>query len=142
GLKELGVRIAIDDFGTGYSSLSYLRNFPIDTLKIDASFIRSLTDDGSSREIASAVIALAHSLDIRVVAEGVETEPQWRLLRGQGCDEVQGYFFSAPLAAADCRRFLFERRRSPLAGGGGEGSSAPAGDDSGDDGGLSRAALG
>jgi len=136
GLKELGVRIAIDDFGTGYSSLSYLRNFPIDTLKIDASFIRSLTDDGSSREIASAVIALAHSLDIRVVAEGVETEPQWRLLCGQGCDEVQGYFFSAPLPAADCRRFLFEHRRSLQSA----RDAAAAGDD--DDDGVGRAALG
>jgi diguanylate cyclase (GGDEF)-like protein len=144
GLKELGVRIAIDDFGTGYSSLSYLRNFPIDTLKIDASFIRSLTDDGSSREIASAVIALAHSLDIRVVAEGVETESQWRLLRGQGCDEVQGYFFSAPLPAVDCRRFLFEHRRS-LRSGRGEAGGHDANDanDAGDDdGGASRAALG
>jgi len=114
GLKELGVRIAIDDFGTGYSSLSYLRNFPIDTLKIDASFIRSLTDDSGSFEIASAVIALAHSLDIRVVAEGVEKEPQWRLLRDQGCDEVQGYFFCAPLTAADCQRLILERPQVAL----------------------------
>jgi diguanylate cyclase (GGDEF)-like protein len=107
GLKDLGVRIAIDDFGTGYSSLSYLRTFPIDTLKIDASFIRSLSDDSNSLEIASAVIALAHSLGIRVVAEGVERQIQWRLLRDQGCDEVQGFFFSRPLPAAECReRFL------------------------------------
>jgi len=112
GLKELGVRIAIDDFGTGYSSLSYLRNFPIDTLKIDASFIRSLTDDSGSLEIASAVIALAHSLDIRVVAEGVETEAQWRLLRDQGCDEVQGFFFSLPLTAEGCGHLVFEHRES------------------------------
>jgi diguanylate cyclase (GGDEF)-like protein len=114
GLKELGVRIAIDDFGTGYSSLSYLRNFPIDTLKIDASFIRSLTDDSGSLEIASAVIALAHSLDIRVVAEGVETEAQWRLLRDQGCDEVQGFFFSLPLPPESCGRLVLERRESLL----------------------------
>jgi diguanylate cyclase (GGDEF)-like protein len=121
GLKELGVRIAIDDFGTGYSSLSYLRNFPIDTLKIDASFIRSLADDnGGSLEIASAVIALAHSLDIRVVAEGVEREAQWQLLRSQGCDQVQGYFFSAPLPAADCQRFLFEHHQIPLPAGAGD----------------------
>ncbi|HVT59268.1 MAG TPA: EAL domain-containing protein [Thermoanaerobaculia bacterium] len=105
-LKELGVRVAIDDFGTGYSSLSYLRNFPIDTLKIDASFIRSLTGGGGSLEIASAMIALAHSLNIRVVAEGVEAEGQWRILRDQGCDEVQGYYFSPPLTAADCRQLL------------------------------------
>jgi len=120
GLKELGVRIAIDDFGTGYSSLSYLRNFPIDTLKIDASFIRSLTDDRGSLEIASAVIALAHSLDIRVVAEGVETEAQWRLLRDQGCDEVQGFFFSLPLPAESCGRLVFERRESLLPGAAGD----------------------
>jgi len=126
GLKELGVRIAIDDFGTGYSSLSYLRNFPIDTLKIDASFIRSLTDGGSSFEIASAVIALAHSLNIRVVAEGVETEAQWHLLRDQGCDEVQGFFFSPPLTAADCEKLLLARRQAPL-GAGDEARTASGG---------------
>jgi EAL domain-containing protein (putative c-di-GMP-specific phosphodiesterase class I) len=123
-LKELGVRIAIDDFGTGYSSLSYLRSFPIDTLKIDASFIRSLGDDSSSLEIAAAVIALAHSLDIRVVAEGVEKEAQWRTLREQGCDEVQGFFFSAPLTAAECQRLIFEHLQKPLTAGGGEPRSA------------------
>jgi diguanylate cyclase (GGDEF)-like protein len=127
GLKELGVRIAIDDFGTGYSSLSYLRNFPIDTLKIDASFIRSLTEDSGSLEIASAVIALAHSLDIRVVAEGVEREAQWQLLRGQGCDQVQGYLFSAPLPAADCQQLLFEHRQVPLPADGDAKRSASAG---------------
>jgi diguanylate cyclase (GGDEF)-like protein len=124
GLKELGVRIAIDDFGTGYSSLSYLRNFPIDTLKIDASFIRSLSDDSNSLEIASAVIALAHSLDIHVVAEGVEKEEQWRMLRDQGCDEVQGYFFSMPLTAVECQRLLFTRRELPLPAAGDEPRAA------------------
>jgi diguanylate cyclase (GGDEF)-like protein len=124
GLKELGLRIAIDDFGTGYSSLSYLRNFPIDTLKIDASFIRSLSDDSGSLEIASAVIALAHSLGIRVVAEGVEQESQWRLLRDQGCDEVQGYFFSVPLPARECRQMLLDRRQIALAETDGEPRSA------------------
>jgi diguanylate cyclase (GGDEF)-like protein len=124
GLKELGVRIAIDDFGTGYSSLSYLRNFPIDTLKIDASFIRSLNDDSGSLEIASAVIVLAHSLGIRVVAEGVEQESQWRLLRDQGCDEVQGYFFSVPLPAGECRQMLLDRREMTLADTDGEPRSA------------------
>jgi len=125
GLKDLGLRIAIDDFGTGYSSLSYLRNFPIDTLKIDASFIRSLSDsDSGSLEIASAVIALAHSLDIRVVAEGVEQQSQWRLLREQGCDEVEGYFFSRPLAAGECRQLLLDRREITLDGASGEPRSA------------------
>ena len=129
GLKELGVRIAIDDFGTGYSSLSYLRNFPIDTLKIDASFIRSLTDDSGSLEIASAVIALAHSLDIRVVAEGVETEAQWRLLRDQGCDEVQGFFFSLPLPAEACERLVFDHPESlsPAGTAGSDGGAAALG---------------
>jgi diguanylate cyclase (GGDEF)-like protein len=126
GLKELGVRIAIDDFGTGYSSLSYLRNFPIDTLKIDASFVRSLSDDSNSLEIAAAVIALAHSLDIRVIAEGVEKEEQWRRLRDQGCDEVQGYLFSPPLTAAECRRLLAEHRELPLPETGGEPRAAAA----------------
>jgi diguanylate cyclase (GGDEF)-like protein len=127
GLKELGVRIAIDDFGTGYSSLSYLRNFPIDTVKIDASFIRSLPDDANSGEIASAVIALAHSLGIRVVAEGVEQEQQWCMLRDQGCDEVQGYYFSMPLAAADCLRLLLDPPQFTLPAAGGGPRSAAGG---------------
>jgi|HubBroStandDraft_3_1064219.scaffolds.fasta_scaffold00465_8 diguanylate cyclase (GGDEF)-like protein len=112
GLKELGVRVAIDDFGTGYSSLSYLRNFPIDTLKIDASFVRSLNEDRGSSEIAAAVIALAHSLGIRVIAEGVEQESQWETLRDRGCDEVQGFFFSPPLSTADCRALILSGKRT------------------------------
>jgi diguanylate cyclase (GGDEF)-like protein len=111
GLKELGVRVAIDDFGTGYSSLAYLRNFTVDTLKIDASFVRSLGDDRGSSEIAAAVIALAHSLGIRVIAEGVEQESQWQTLREQGCDEVQGFFFSHPLSTADCRALILSGKR-------------------------------
>jgi EAL domain-containing protein (putative c-di-GMP-specific phosphodiesterase class I) len=109
GLKALGVRISIDDFGTGYSSLSYLTNFPINTLKVDGSFVRSLGGTRGSYEIASAVIALAHTLDIGVVAEGVELESQWLILREQGCDEVQGYLFSRPLAPGECLEFLLER---------------------------------
>ncbi|HTQ80832.1 MAG TPA: EAL domain-containing protein [Thermoanaerobaculia bacterium] len=109
GLKALGVRISIDDFGTGYSSLSYLTNFPINTLKVDGSFVRSLGGTRGSYEIASAVIALAHTLDIGVVAEGVELESQWLILREQGCDEVQGYLFSPPLAPASCLEFILER---------------------------------
>ncbi|HVT19042.1 MAG TPA: bifunctional diguanylate cyclase/phosphodiesterase [Thermoanaerobaculia bacterium] len=113
GLKELGLRLAIDDFGTGYSSLSYLRSFPIDTLKIDASFVRSLPAR-SSAEIAAAMIALAHSLGIRVVAEGVEQEAQWRMLRDLGCDEMQGYLFSLAMPAGDCGRLVLGGRRSLL----------------------------
>ncbi|HZF12325.1 MAG TPA: EAL domain-containing protein [Thermoanaerobaculia bacterium] len=111
GLKALGVRISIDDFGTGYSSLSYLTNFPINTLKVDGSFVRSLGGTRGSYEIASAVIALAHTLDIGVVAEGVEHESQWLILREQGCDEVQGYLFSRPLAPDPCLDYILERRR-------------------------------
>jgi diguanylate cyclase (GGDEF)-like protein len=110
GIKELGVRISIDDFGTGYSSLSYLTNFPIDTLKVDAAFIRSLGSGRGSEEVIAAVIALAHSLDIDVVAEGVEHEEQWQILREQGCDKVQGFLFSRPVVARECRRLLAEER--------------------------------
>jgi EAL domain-containing protein (putative c-di-GMP-specific phosphodiesterase class I) len=108
-LKDLGVRIAIDDFGTGYSSLSYLRTFPIDTLKIDESFVRSLNVGDVQAEIPAAMIALAHSLDIRVVGEGVEEEAQWLILREQGCDEVQGFLFSRPLPAAECRGLVMRQ---------------------------------
>jgi len=108
-LKDLGIRIAIDDFGTGYSSLSYLRTFPIDTLKIDESFVRSLNVGDVQSEIPAAMIALAHSLDIRVVGEGVEEEAQWLILREQGCDEVQGFLFSKPLPPGECRDLVMRQ---------------------------------
>ncbi len=98
-LKDLGVHIAIDDFGTGYSSLSYLRRFPIDVLKIDQSFVNELTVDADAAAIVVAVVSLAHSLRLRVIAEGVETAEQLAYLRAQGCDEVQGYYFSRPVDA-------------------------------------------
>ncbi|MFL6203543.1 MAG: putative bifunctional diguanylate cyclase/phosphodiesterase, partial [Thermoanaerobaculia bacterium] len=106
GLKELGVRIAIDDFGTGYSSLSYLTTFPIDTLKLDRSFVHTLGRGRGSEEVAAAVIALAVSLEITLVAEGVEEEEQLRWLHGLGCDRYQGFFFSPPLPARECRDLL------------------------------------
>jgi diguanylate cyclase (GGDEF)-like protein len=102
GLKDLGVRLSIDDFGTGYSSLSYLTDFPIDTLKIDRSFVSSLITNRGSVEVAAAIIALAHSLEIAVVAEGVEEEEQWRILRDKGCDELQGYLFGRPVPPDEC----------------------------------------
>jgi diguanylate cyclase (GGDEF)-like protein len=106
GLKELGVRIAIDDFGTGYSSLSYLTTFPIDMLKVDRSFVHTLGRGRGSEEVAAAVIALAVSLGIGVIAEGVETREQWRWLEGLGCHRFQGYLFSPPLPAFECREMV------------------------------------
>jgi EAL domain-containing protein (putative c-di-GMP-specific phosphodiesterase class I) len=106
GLKDLGVGIAIDDFGTGYSSLSYLTTFPIDTLKVDRSFVHTLGKGRGSEEVAAAVIALAVSLAIGVIAEGVETLEQWRWLEGLGCDRFQGYLFSPPLPAFECRELI------------------------------------
>jgi diguanylate cyclase (GGDEF)-like protein/PAS domain S-box-containing protein len=98
-LKEMGVHVSIDDFGTGYSSLSYLKRFPVDTVKIDQSFIRDITTNPDDAAIAKAIISIAHSLSLKVIAEGVETEGQLNFLRSENCDEVQGFFFSKALAA-------------------------------------------
>ncbi|MHC2146386.1 putative bifunctional diguanylate cyclase/phosphodiesterase [Pseudomonas sp. 210_17 TE3656] len=99
-LHELGVKLAIDDFGTGYSSLSYLKRFPVDYVKIDQAFIRGLHEGSEDAAITRAIIAMAKSLDLKVVAEGVETPEQLALLREQGCDEVQGYLISKPVDAS------------------------------------------
>lgn len=105
-LRALGVRIAIDDFGTGYSSLAYLRRFPLDTLKIDQSFVRNLERDDGDRQIAATIAMMAHNLGLTVLAEGVETGEQFELLRALGCNAYQGFHFAPPLSPAECRSWF------------------------------------
>lgn len=109
-LRAMGVKISIDDFGTGYSSLAYLRRFPIDTLKIDIAFIREVTSNPQDAAITRTIIELAHSLNLRVVAEGVETQAQLAFLKAAGCDQIQGYLFSRPLPMQELERLLLEKR--------------------------------
>ena len=105
-LKDLGMKIAVDDFGTGYSSLSYLKKFPIDTLKIDRAFVSDIDTGSYDRSICAAIIALAKSLDLKVIAEGIETEEQLQHLRFLGCDEIQGFFFAKPMPGDQVTAFL------------------------------------
>jgi EAL domain-containing protein (putative c-di-GMP-specific phosphodiesterase class I) len=105
-LKAMGVRLAIDDFGTGYSSLSYLRQFPIDTLKVDQSFVNGINADTDDATIINAVINMGSNLNHRVIAEGVETVEQVAFLQAHGCDEGQGYYFSRPVPASQFAKLL------------------------------------
>ncbi|HKZ30757.1 MAG TPA: EAL domain-containing protein, partial [Vicinamibacteria bacterium] len=107
-LRSVGVHLAIDGFGTGFTSLAHLRQLPVDTLKIDLSFVRGATTDADDASVVTAVIAVAHSLGLGVVAQGVETEAQVALLRSLGCDEVQGYLWSPPVPPAECERILVQ----------------------------------
>ena len=112
-LKELGIRIAIDDFGTGYSSLAYLKRFPIDKLKIDIAFVRDIVTNPDDAAIALAIISMAHSLHMQVIAEGVETRAQMAYLRRHRCDEIQGFHFSRALPADELARLVQENRARP-----------------------------
>ena len=114
-LHEMGVRIAIDDFGTGYSSLLYLKRLPASELKIDRGFVRNLAHDSEDRAIVSAIVALGQTLDLKIVAEGVETEAVWNRLSSLGCTVAQGYYLSRPVPPAELRAWLAARRGAPVA---------------------------
>lgn len=113
-LKAAGVKLSIDDFGTGYSNLSHLKNFRVDTLKIDQSFVQNMLDKPDDATIVRAVITLAHNLRLKVIAEGVETAAHCRLLRAHGCDEIQGYYFSKPVTAQEFEDMVRQGRRLRL----------------------------
>ncbi|MCI0506655.1 MAG: EAL domain-containing protein [Gammaproteobacteria bacterium] len=112
-LHDLGVQLAIDDFGTGYSSLNYLKQFTIHTLKLDRTFIEDIGTNANDAAIVEAVIGLGHSLRLKVVAEGVETEKQLNYLRDRGCDEVQGFYFSCPVPPAEYERWYLNQAQLP-----------------------------
>ena len=113
-LRRSGIQISIDDYGTGYSSLSYLRDLPVDELKLDRSFILPMADDVRAVALVASTIALAHSLGLRMVAEGVETNLAYTELARLGCDQAQGYYMSRPVPAAELEHWLSNRRTLDL----------------------------
>ena len=115
-LKLMGIKVAIDDFGTGYSSLNYLKRFPIDTLKIDKSFVADVCKDRHDTSIVRAIINLGHALDLNVIAEGVETREQLQYLTALGCDAVQGFLFSKALSVKAFEELLMEQARVTVPG--------------------------
>ncbi len=124
-LKDMGVHISLDDFGTGYSALSHLKHFPIDTVKIDRSFVQNITTQSDDSAIAQAIVAMAHSMNLTVVAEGVETLEQLNCLRAMGCDEMQGYFVGRPVPAEELEQILQTvSMMTPTGGAFGEGHKA------------------
>jgi len=105
-IQQMGISIAIDDFGTGYSSLSYLKRFPIDVLKVDRSFVTDIPNDLSDMEITAAVIAMAHKLNLKVVAEGIETQEQIDFLRSNRCEYGQGFLIARPMSASQLEAYI------------------------------------
>jgi EAL domain-containing protein (putative c-di-GMP-specific phosphodiesterase class I) len=114
-LRNLGSRILVDDFGTGYSSLSYLKHLPIDTLKIDRAFVRDMAVDANDAAIVRAIVGVAKSLGLQLVAEGIETAEQLECLRKLDCECGQGFYFSPPVSAESCRAMLWQLRGPPRA---------------------------
>ena len=113
-LRKMGVRLSMDDFGTGYSSFSYLRRFPLDVLKIDKSFIDEIPGKKDTAAIINAIIAMSHSLNLTVVAEGVEKEEQVEFLSRNGCDQIQGYYFSRPLPEDEFEQYVTSSVHLPV----------------------------
>ena len=109
-INNVGVTLAIDDFGTGYSSLAYLQRLPLDTLKIDQTFVAKLTLSPDDETILGTIVLMAHALGLNVVAEGVESQDQVEYLREKDCDEIQGYHFAQPMPGPDCFRFIHQHR--------------------------------